>query len=148
MEVKPGLRRRRGIARWTRSMAFNTSGRWDLQFRLAGIYLTRNWCWGRVKLDLVNCAWLISRPCKGSLLENILFACSEAWKNWIHQSDQGRCWSKHCQRHNGPEGWVLVTKVNSLGRITSSQTNLDQISSSYSRRSSNFKTSTQYEHFD
>ena len=91
MEVKPGLRRRRGIARWTRSMAFNTSARWGFQFRLAGIYLTRNWCWGRVKLDLVNCAWLISRPCKGSLL----FACSEAWKNWIHQSSQGRCWSKN-----------------------------------------------------
>ena len=30
---------------------------------------------------------------------------------------------KHCQRHNGPEGWVL---------ITSSNTNLDQISSSES----------------
>ena len=35
---------------------------------------------------------------------------------------------KHCQRHNGPEGWVLVTKVTSLGHITSSQTNLDKIS--------------------
>ena len=44
MEVKPGLMRRRGIARWTRSMAFNTSARWGFQFRLAGIYLTRNWC--------------------------------------------------------------------------------------------------------
>ena len=32
---------------------------------------------------------------------------------------------KHCQRHNGPEGWVLLTKVTSLGHITSSQTNLD-----------------------
>ena len=29
--------------------------------------------------------------------------------------------SKHCQRHNGPEGWVLLTKE------TSSYTNLDQI---------------------
>ena len=28
---------------------------------------------------------------------------------------------KHCQRHNGPEGWVLLTKE------TSSYTNLDQI---------------------
>ena len=28
---------------------------------------------------------------------------------------------KHCQRHNGPEGWVLVTKVTSLDHITSSQ---------------------------
>ena len=93
MEVKPGLRRRRGIARWTRSMAFNTSGRWDLQFRLAGIYLTRNWCWARVKLDLVNCAWLISRPCKGSLFENILFACSEAWKKAVIFHN---LWSKFC----------------------------------------------------
>ena len=39
---------------------------------------------------------------------------------------------KHCQRHNGPEGWVLITKVSYLGHITSSQTNLDQISSSKS----------------
>ena len=31
---------------------------------------------------------------------------------------------KHCQRHNGPEGWV---------HITSSNTNLDQISSSESQ---------------
>ena len=28
---------------------------------------------------------------------------------------------KHCQRHNGPEGWVLITKVSYLGHITSSQ---------------------------
>ena len=33
---------------------------------------------------------------------------------------------KHCQRHNGPEGWV---------KITSSYTNLDHISSSQSRPS-------------
>ena len=32
--------------------------------------------------------------------------------------------SKHCQRHNGPEGWVLLTKV------TSSYTNLDHIHTS------------------
>ena len=31
------------------------------------------------------------------------------------------CYSKHCQRHNGPEGWFLLTKV------TSPYTNLDQI---------------------
>ena len=34
---------------------------------------------------------------------------------------------KHCQRHNGPEGWVHLTKVTSWGHITSSNTNLDQI---------------------
>ena len=34
---------------------------------------------------------------------------------------------KHCQRHNGPEGWVHLIKVTSWGHITSSNTNLDQI---------------------
>ena len=34
--------------------------------------------------------------------------------------------SKHCQRHNGPEGWVLLIKVTSLGHITSSYKTLDQ----------------------
>ena len=37
---------------------------------------------------------------------------------------------KHCQRHNGPKGWVLVTKLTSLGHITRFQTNLDPSSSS------------------
>ena len=36
---------------------------------------------------------------------------------------------KHCQRHNGPEGWVLLTKVTSLGHITSSYTNLKTLCS-------------------
>ena len=27
---------------------------------------------------------------------------------------------KHCQRHNGPDGWVYLTKVTSWGHITSS----------------------------
>ena len=38
---------------------------------------------------------------------------------------------KHCQRHNGPEGWVHLTKVTPWGHITSSNTNLDQISEFY-----------------
>ena len=49
---------------------------------------------------------------------------------------EGQLGSKHCQRHNGPEGWVLLTKVTSLGHITSSYTNLDQTSSK-SRPSTN-----------
>ena len=43
--------------------------------------------------------------------------------------------SKHCQRHNGPEGWVLFSK-GLLGYITSSNTNLqnlDQASTSKSQ---------------
>ena len=44
---------------------------------------------------------------------------------------------KYCQRHNRPEGWV---------HITSSNTNLDQISSSESRPSINFKISIKHQH--
>ena len=51
------------------------------------------------------------------------------WSNW-------KLILKHCQRHNGPEGWV---------HITSSNTNLDQISSSESRPSINFKISTKHQ---
>ena len=34
---------------------------------------------------------------------------------------------KHCQRHNGPEGWVYFAKVSSWGHITSSNTNWHQL---------------------
>ena len=53
---------------------------------------------------------------------------------------QEKC--KHCQRHNGPEDWVHLTKVSSWVHFTNSNTNLDQISSSESRPSINFKIST------
>ena len=55
--------------------------------------------------------------------------------------------NKHCQRHNGPEGWVLLTKVTSLGHITSFYTNLDQTSSE-SWPCINFKISIRHLHFD
>ena len=45
---------------------------------------------------------------------------------------------KHCQRHNGPEGWVLLNKVTSLGHITSSYTNLDDQISSLEYQLQNF----------
>ena len=44
---------------------------------------------------------------------------------------------KHCQRHNGPEGWVHLAKVTSWSLITSSNTYLDHILSSESRLSIN-----------
>ena len=53
---------------------------------------------------------------------------------------------QHCQRHNGPEGWVLLTKLTSLGHVTSSNTNLDQTSES--QPCINFKISTKHHHFD
>ena len=55
---------------------------------------------------------------------------------------------KHCQRQNGPEDWVHLTKVTSWVHITNSNTNLDQISSSESRPSINFKISTKHQHLD
>ena len=54
---------------------------------------------------------------------------------------------KHCQRHNGPKGWVLLSKLTSLGHITSSNTNLDQTYSE-SRPCINFKISTKRHLFD
>ena len=47
----------------------------------------------------------------------------------------------------GPEGWILLTRVTSLGHIASSNTSLDQISSSESQPSVNFKISTKHQHF-
>ena len=40
--------------------------------------------------------------------------------------------NKHCQRHNGPEGWVHLTKVTCWGHIMSSYIEFAQISSSES----------------
>ena len=51
---------------------------------------------------------------------------------------------KHCQRHNGPEGWVQLTKATWLGHIRSSKKNLDQISSSEYRPSINLKIWTKH----
>ena len=42
----------------------------------------------------------------------------------------------------------MLTKITSLGRTTSSSTNLDQISSSESQPSISFKISTKHQHFD
>ena len=50
--------------------------------------------------------------------------------------------TKHCQRHNGPEDWVLLTKVTYFSHITRSNTKFDQISSSEYWPSTSFKIST------
>ena len=49
---------------------------------------------------------------------------------------------KHCQRHNGPKGWVQLTKVTYSSHITSSNTKFDQISSSEYWPSTSFEIST------
>ena len=68
------------------------------------------------------------------------FACMELWLAsrtfypFLQQPTKDK-FEKHCQRHNGPEGWVHLAKVASWGHITTSNTNLDHISSSESRLS-------------
>ena len=49
---------------------------------------------------------------------------------------------KHCQRQEGPEVWVLFTKVTCFSHITRSNTKFYQISSSEYWPSTNFKIST------
>ena len=58
----------------------------------------------------------------------------------------------HCQRHKGPKDWVLLTKVTSLGYITSSYTNLLNQTSAFrpdlaseSRPKLDFITSTKHQ---
>ena len=54
---------------------------------------------------------------------------------------------KHCQRHNGPEGWVVLTKVTPLGHITSSYTNLQNLDQPPTSKSQpNISISTELKH--
>jgi len=101
-------------------------------------YLHLRWscCLKYTKLICIFWAFNLHCPNKASVLEYFLLKLPD----WERASL--RWWSirvpgkksvltifdaKHCQRHNGTEGWVLLTKVSSLGRIANSYTNLDQI---------------------
>ena len=55
---------------------------------------------------------------------------------------------KHCQRHNGPEGWVQPTKETCLGHITSSDTNLDQASTTKSQPNISILTKLKLQNID
>ena len=78
--------------------------------------------------------------CKWRLLGNVKSTCAGEGENGVGVGVQGALplsapekrkiltfSQKHCQRHNGPEGWVHIIKVTSWGHITSSNANLDQI---------------------
>ena len=68
---------------------------------------------------------IIIHPSSSSLIPPLLFS-----------------FKKHCQRHNGRGGWVLLTKVTYFSHITSSNTKFDQISSWECWPSTKFKIST------
>ena len=98
----------------------------------------------------------VIKPGSKSVLYNLLSCCLLS----STENNQMRLWSedlektttasilfwlqneKHCQRHNGPEGWVHITKVTSWVNITISNTNLDQISSSESWLKNQFLNQT------
>ena len=54
-----------------------------------------------------------------------LTTCTTFLRRWNSRFER-KSRTKHCQRHNGPEGWVQLTKVTCLSHITSSRKNLDQ----------------------
>ena len=76
------------------------------------------------------------------------FANENNWWRLLWMLQGKREYIKHCQRHNGPEDWVPLTKVTSWGHIKNWNTNLDQISFSESRPSINFKISSKHQHLD
>ena len=51
-------------------------------------------------------------------LNNVTLTGEYSSINFLLYTNQSK--QKHCQRHNGPEGWVHLTKVTSWGHITSS----------------------------
>ena len=64
----------------------------------------------------------------GILHNCIVYNCMPFWCGLHNFICRFLCWrscgrKKHCQRHNGPEGWVHLAKVTSRGHITSSNTN-------------------------
>ena len=91
---------------------------------------------------------LISRGDLACGPSHLSYLVAHAFFNSLVHHWELHIWIRKCyidQRHNGPEGWVLLTKVTCLGHITSSFTNLDQISSSESRPSINLNISTKHQ---
>ena len=86
---------------------------------------------------------------------DITIHCCKAPLHWlVWNMSFNRLWNliyKHCQRHNGPEGWVVLNKLTSLGHITSSYTNLqnlDQPPTSKSQPNISISTKLKLKNFD
>ena len=84
---------------------------------------------------------LIYQACSPNMNKNLAAKSTQYRCNRVqHHRRKERC--KYCQRHNGPEGWVRLTKVTYFSHITNSNTKFDQILSSEYWPSNNFKIST------
>ena len=126
----------------------------DLTNGSAGSSLEMQRMWSSI-FSLSNITWASSPP--HALVESLSrrpgrrWGGTSLWRLW-HRFPaliklgirlkilQSQFKAKHCQGHNGPEGWVHLTKVTSLGHVTSSYPNLDQISSAIFDKESTSKS--------
>ena len=74
-----------------------------------------------MNLSLLGAILATLQFCRFSGLFWPFFPCKKGWTENSRLSNEDGLKSKHCQRHNGPEGWVHLTKVTSWGHITISQ---------------------------
>ena len=94
-------------------------------------YKNKRWCGYHCKIRRM-CYNLFEQVdmCAGTRLGDFISSkkshpTSSAWKKFFSLR-QNLCINnitKHCQRHKGPEGWVLLTKVTYFSHITRSNTN-------------------------
>ena len=84
--------------------------------------------WVIVSVDLRNPMNNFDKSNKSKFTSSI-----DLLTHWQGKAIIGLGSDKHCQRHNGPEGWVHLAKVTSWGYIT----NLDHILSSASHQHPN-----------
>ena len=96
----------------------------------------------------------VADPMDGATASIIICCLSQSCFACVHSSDRhltndvGGCIldrgsiPKHCQRHNGPEGWVLLNKVYTQILIEFYLQNLDQASTSKSKPKINISTLT------
>ena len=130
---------------------------WPMIYNTGGLWCATRWfadqmcSWGKKKctaqlnLPTINNLFL-TQLLSEATREQALFLWLDESCMCFERSEATLClyprWmnsiTKHCQRPNGPESWV---------HITSSNTNLHQISSSEYQPSINFKISTKHQHF-
>ena len=143
----------RGLHSQTRSSQRSLSGPWSTGHSLLGPFICRicNKVPRTVCLNVILYGWnryqlalTCTRHRRGSVAAGRCTSWSRRgrrgwtslWSRQLTNSQTQRTlmrrnsqsWSKtdikHCQRHNRPEGWVLLTKVTYFSHITSSNKNI------------------------
>ena len=114
--------------------AFIYQYKWDANTMLVLANTNRNQrldlpCWASFTSGLGSPAYCRPPPqsVHKALFNNTVWTQIQGWLKNIHKYKYKANTTKHCQRHNGPEGWVHLIEVTSWSHITSSNTNLNQI---------------------